>query len=246
MLPTTTYIATNPSIITNGLKSYWQFENPNCFLGIISGNPASGRTFHDLTNPAISGSVGSLTYIYNVNSGSFRSNALARLKVNNTGLKNFTEWSINFWTGNVAAGVQCGQFENGDNTFPRYSCTLYNNNGGHTGIDCIVYNAALVGLVGYSSNVANVTGWHNYALTYTKNTDVNGSGSVSYYQDGNFLNTVSGFPPTEPLVGNLMDIGHNTLFNGNHWMNMMALYDRPLSTDEVLYNYNATKWRFNF
>src|ERR1035437_9996788 len=63
--PAYDYTTQNPGIITNGLISYYEFNNPNCYIG-------NGTVVRDLVTPL--DNTGQLdassVYAYNINTGS--------------------------------------------------------------------------------------------------------------------------------------------------------------------------------
>jgi hypothetical protein len=103
-------------------------------------------------------------------------------------------------------------------------------------------NSIRLGLSGYEA-VANYTisvdAFHNIVVTYTTGV----GGSVKFYIDGVLMTSGaidSGFRPTGQFVG----FGSAQLYAMQGKGNIIHIYNRALSTTEVLQNYNALKSRF--
>ena len=78
-------------------------------------------------------------------------------------------------------------------------------------------------------------GWYNLALTYTTNT-------LSLYVNGVLYGSRIYAPLTAPSYPLEMFGGsvNETLGEGN----LFKMYNRALSAEEILQNYNATKYRY--
>ena len=231
--PAFDYATQNPGIITNGLVCYYSFENPNCYIG----NGTAIKDLSKLENTGVIG-VGSL-YVPNSNTGSFYfSPALgAYIQCTNLGLRDFstTGMTIGFWANyDGASNTQGVAMDNGDAGTRTIQIGIFNGYAGRTAIEW--YNNYQGER--FSDNVATVNGWHYWALSVI--------GSINWYQDGNLINTTTGLANLPAVNGGAFYIGtdwpYSDYFRG--FINDIQIYDRILSTDEIAYNYSATKWRF--
>jgi hypothetical protein len=238
---TTTYISQNPGIITNGLVAYYSFENPNCWIG------SNVRMANDLVS-SNTGSFGtSATISYNGNTGSLWCTGVANRNIlcQNIGLTNMSASSFCFWTNfNGSSGQQGGVFAGGAAAQRNFQGAIRNNYSTYTGLE---WYSSYTGEF-FSNNVASVTGWHFWTIVH-QNTGST-TGTISWYQDGNLINTTLNVPNNGPLTNTasyaFVTIGHDfyaTYFRG--FINSVAIYNRALSAAEVLYNYSAGKWRFS-
>ena len=229
-----TYNANNPSIITKGLISNWDFSNPLCFIGV------SGSTIYDLmpTHNNANANIGSLAYSYNANSGGFVMGSGKFITGSNSIIKSLTNvtacsW-VNYTGGSGTAGNILAVGASSNRLFQYNVSNNVNSNGYHTGVETYSQNIG----EHYSSNVSSVTGWHMWSICI-------GNNSITYYQDGTRINQQTGVNNMAPITNGGIQIGNDyftTYFPGT--ISTVAVYNRLLSDSEVLYNYNATKYRF--
>ena len=238
------YSSQNPGILTNGLVTYWSFENPNSWLG-------PGVTIvRDLVSTATGSVLASAQIIYNINTGSVYSppggGVNRRLLCQSNAALTATgpsgsSWC--FWT-NLSSSLTTTTpiFQSGGGT-NNALCYMISGSGGIYGLQ---FQNFYVGSNLTTTGVTNLTGWHFWTVT-TANVSSSASSSVVFYQDGNQLNTVNNvYPITAGSDGVALYLGGTsyvvTPFRG--WLNSFFVYNRTLTPAEVLYNYNATKWRF--
>ncbi len=97
--------------------------------------------------------------------------------------------------------------------------------------------------------------WHHIAITY----DQGALGSVSLYVDGVLDTTVPNTAPWSWPVGQLLEVGRDTLYDGGYWRNYngamddFRMYNRILTAPEIssaftgaLVDTTALQLRFNF
>jgi hypothetical protein len=256
------YSSQNPGIITNGLVAYYQFENPNCWLG------TGVRTVRDLSGfsnftgsfqsaAAISGSTVTSGPYYIPPSlicpGATTRGLLCQMSSSTQGKyiynppDGYTHAAWAYFTGTV--GQTGCIMVNGSSAQRVGQMSLYSGSGGHTGMeyyDNSVGEYFSANLTGSTWPGTPINGWHYWAITVTP-TNTGASSSLSFYRDGTLINTLAGQAPLQKFVvanTNLL-FGYDyysTYFRG--YINCATIYKRPLSAIELTYNYTALKWRF--
>ena len=243
--PSFDYTTQNPGIITNGLISYYEFNNPNCYIG-------HGTEVRDLFTPL--GNTGQLNvssaYAYNINSGSmiFTTEHITYQSIVCTmnGIDNFTSGAISicYWCrydgGDGTQGIVVAGgskiFEGHPQSNRIFQSGIQNNyNGGGIVLEWYSVNTDEY----FSSPIGTVNGWHQWTTTV-------GGGNINWYQDGNLINTQVGIPELSSTDIPVMQIGTDAYgndFSGS--INCLQIYNRILTLTEVAYNYNAGKWRFS-
>ena len=211
-----------PNIVTNGLVLYLDAANRQSY---ISGS----TTWTDVSN---NGNNGTLTNGPTFNTGSGGSivfdgvddyvNAPSSLYVDN--------FTLNAWVYKTASGIQ----------------TIMAKGNASFQLNFYLRIAGPSGFFGTNSNFTEITvadltlnTWNNTVLTYDKN-------NLNYFLNGVFIGQVSAtntptLSSSNTIVGRLGD------YNGQYWTGRIAstqIYNRALSAQEVLQNYNATKARF--
>ena len=103
------------------------------------------------------------------------------------------------------------------------------------------YNILPTSYVYVSNHNISMNAWHNIAVTYVTGT----SSQVKVYIDGVLVNTgtisYSDWRPSGQFVGFGMTAGNSGKGKGS----IIKIYNKALTGQEVLQNYNATKSRFN-
>ena len=223
-----------PNIVSDGLRFHIDPANPNSY-------PGSGTTMNSLTDSQTCTLINGPTFDAG-NKGSIvfdGTNDCGRITTN--GLTNFANQSftIDMWVKLDDTTSTQGLF-----TYP-YNDTLSGNAFCYgifvsSGLIFLAYNK---GNGTYNSPAAFLPttqgNWFRVCVTYT-------SGSQKMYlnQFQNFSTTVTNtisFSQMEVVIGAFLDNGTLPL-NGN--VADVKYYDRALTSDEVLQNYNATKSRF--
>jgi len=92
-----------------------------------------------------------------------------------------------------------------------------------------------------SSALADFGNWHHFVGTYEGS-----SGTIKLYIDGSLVNTQTGAPSvTTDLSGYFKISKANGAEFGIGQIANLKIYNRALTTSEVLHNYNALKGRFS-
>ena len=228
----------SPKIVNNGLVLSLDAANNKSY-------PGSGTTWTDLSGNSYNGTLTNGPTFNSGNGGSIVFDGVNDYvdTANSTGL-NFTNTSgtVSLWFKTSVA-----------NTF------LIAKNMDSTGGWGVLIDASGIPLFEAKNNASgasafyryvNVTGtnnvWHNIVAAFTTSTSVVANNTVSMYFDG-VLNQSA---LTQVLVygGNTagtIQLGRRTsggYFSGN--ISNVQIYNRLLSANEVLQNYNATKARF--
>ena len=228
----------SPKIVTDGLVLYLDAANTKSY---VSGS----TTWNDISRGGNNGTLVNGPTFSSQNGGSIVFDGVNDYvdTANSTGL-NFTNTSgtVSLWFKTSVA-----------NTF------LIAKNMDSTGGWGVLIDASGIPLFEAKNNASgasafyryvNVTGtnnvWHNIVAAFTTSTSVVANNTVSMYFDG-VLNQSA---LTQVLVygGNTagtIQLGRRTsggYFNGN--ISNVQIYNRLLSANEVLQNYNATKARF--
>jgi len=220
----------SPQIVTDGLVLYLDAANPSSYPGTgttwtdLSGNNNTGT----LTNgPSFNGSNGGSI----VFDGSTQYGTVPDFSMGST-------LTVDAWVKTSSSSVMeifC-RGTNGDTSgmlFAFVSGQLYG--GGNSGSG---WNSSAL----YTPTL-NDNKWHYVAGVF--NQTVN---QIIGYVDGILGNTVTstfllgGYTPTNSRIGRNQN-GSTQFWNGN--ISIMRIYNRLVSTAEILQNYNATKGRFN-
>ena len=91
-----------------------------------------------------------------------------------------------------------------------------------------------------SSALADFSNWHYFAGTYEGS-----SGTIKLYVDGSLQNTQTGAPAATTDLSSYFKIAKANGTNfGTGQISNVKMYNRALSANEVLHNYNALKSRF--
>jgi hypothetical protein len=220
-----------PPIVTNGLVLALDAANPKSYV--------SGSTiWNNLANPLLSGSLVNGPTFSSANGGSIVFDGTNDyVVVNNIALTGNISITISGWV-NVISNLQTdnGIFVYGRDGTQLQVCGIYYRTSdpnvrftawGGTGVD---YQTGFV----KDFNV-----WHYWTIVYNTT-------SVSIYRDGIIDPVGSVLRNLNFTLGTLLIGG--TVGNGaynNQYTSNSQIYNRALSAQEVLQNYNATKGRFN-
>lgn len=223
-----------PNLVTNGLVFCLDAANPKSYVGngltwsdISLGSTFSGTLFNGVS--FTSSYYGNMDFDGSSAYGSFGSNSI-------TGTAPLT---IGGWL-NVRTHSTFGiaaMIGNGNTGQMMYIGYSFNNSGGG------VSNTIGGGLYGsnFGSGVSASTGWHDVVITFS-----GGSGATfSMYVDGSLKLTASMTPnilSTSIYLGKA-NTGTQYYYNGS--IGGFRVYNRCLSSSEVLQNYFATKSRYN-
>jgi hypothetical protein len=222
----------NPTLVTDGCVYAFDAANIKSYSG-------SGLTVNGLVG--IGGTLVNGVGFSSTNYGSFFFDG-SNDYINTTFLVDFVNISVNVWfnskTYTSAPNYAC-VLANQQSTSPYQSFDLRKKNGSTNTLQLSMSTT------GSASEIANDIGnlsndtWYNICFTY------DGSNIKAY------SNSVLAF--TYPSVGNLrtstipLMIGQNPSFAGrNLFMNLsqVHIYNRALSSSEILQNFNATRGRY--
>jgi len=224
----------SPKIVTDGLVLYLDAANPNSYVsgsttwrdisrGGNNGTLVNGPTF----NSANGGSI-----VFDGTNDRINCGDPVSLRLQNEvtlsswfNINVYKAWSALIGRGNVTTGVYVMQLANTSNKV-RFS---YNSNNPWTvnvvdGNTTLLTNAWYHSVVTYSNSVVNM--YINGVLDRTANI-----GNISFITNPGYDVYLAHDPP-----------GADEFFNGR--IALSQIYNRALSSQEVLQNYNATKTRF--
>lgn len=224
-----------PKIVTDGLVLALDAANTKSY-------PGSGTTWGDLSGNNLNGSfVNSVSYSSDFNGTLLFDGVNERVNVSPSSLiqnltTNFTfQAFVRFNT----SGGQYGIFTKGTNF--RDGWTVYVRQGPQFSLIGCNDSGVSSGLLAPTpSGGISTNTW--YQITYTYNNTI-----VSSYINGVQSNTESysetfNSSGTSPYIGHGPSIGTPKYWPGN--ISNVTLYNRALTSSEILQNYNATKSRF--
>jgi hypothetical protein len=217
----------NPSVVTNGLVLYLDAANSRCYSG-------SGITVNSLIG-GFGGSCVNGTGFSNVNNGSFLfdgTNDYINIVVPNLPIL-ASPRTVNIW------------FHTNSNSWLTDNRTLFEYGliGGTFGVDMDTYPAMQIYTWGRDlqwNTTFALTGWKNIQVVYSDKT-------IGVYESGifttsatfaEFINTQS----TPVTIGRSLINPFWTSFNS--YISQVSIYNRALTQQEILQNYNATKARY--
>jgi len=237
----------NPRIVTSGLVFAWNGLDSNSWDGIstthydlISGNPGTKTGANAITKTN--------NHVYFTGGG------------NRTAYVSFPSANITVPTGNEGTWMWASYFIDGGsfdhpNIGKETTGTWSGTNGfvfgtgwgtdgprwGIAGTAYTVYNDVAASTGDYRENV-----WQIYTVTYTRNSS---TGLQTYLSDSNGTRLCDQRTTPDSAIGsnsNALHIGATNSRGGNWngYMDFVYMWDRALTYEEVLQNYNATKTRF--
>jgi len=152
-------------------------------------------------------------------------------------------WSISLWT----------NLDDFSYSYPELFILKTNE---ATGFTCFMGNASSYTGINFGSNsnfakfktTGDISGdlvgaWVNIILTYNGNDKATSNNYIIYVNGASVLNTATGtFAAVDNRFSNIGVGNTNNYFDGN--IGPVHIYNRALSSTEVLHNYNALKSRF--
>lgn len=223
-----------PTIVNNGLVLALDAADKNSY-------PGSGTTWRDMSS---NNNTGTLT-----NGPTFNSANGGSIVFDGTNDYVSVNTAASIPTGATARTVNIWFFTN-PSTWAADVNNLFQYGGGTTrtsfGIDFSTYPVMEVWTyaddITFSSSFAQ-TGWKNITVTY------NGATTILVYENGSFTQTKT-LAGALNTTANTIAIGaaNPAVYSGYYFTGSIAttqLYNRALSSTEVLQNYNALKSRFN-
>jgi hypothetical protein len=223
-----------PNIITSGLVLALDAANTKSY-------PGSGTTWRDLSGNNNTGTlVGTPTFNSNPNSFTFASNKNITTTLSNIALSaaTFIAWVYPTQTQGTYTGLIFNRTGYGGSTAPATGLDFFTNNSvGYT------WNNTVATYTWNSGLTTPINQWSMVAVTVNSTTAVaylcqaSGITSSTNTTTHAVLSGMNFFIACDPL-----DTSLRTLI-GN--LSTSLIYNRALSSQEVLQNYNATKARFN-
>jgi hypothetical protein len=225
----------SPKIVTDGLVLYLDAANTK---SIVSGSTTWTDLSRNGNNGTLTPGVSGLTFSRD-GGGSLVFDGTDDYVATNYTLPSNTSFTITAWAKSSTASVQNRVFGNADSVSGTSGVDIIWGYVGSTQIYCVRRNGANNGTLDTQSTAITnlLTGWHQVVYTYSTT-----AGSLIYV-DGTQVgsNTNTGF--SSALTFRVGRDGNGTdKFNGQ--VSQVQIYNRALSAQEVLQNYNATKSRF--
>jgi hypothetical protein len=225
----------SPKVVTDGLVLYLDAANPKSY-------PGSGTAWGDISRGGNNGTLVNGPTYSSANGGSIVFDGTNDFVV----VSNFPQLPVSSSarTVNIWFKPNVSTWQNTVNNMFFYGTT--DTNGATFGIDFSTYPVMEVYTWGgagrdlmFSSSFSQ-TGWSNITVTY------NGSTTLSIYENGtntqNTTITQCNTGNTDIWVGAIRPTYQPWYYEGN--IAQVQIYNRALSAQEVLQNYNATKTRF--
>ena len=215
----------SPRIVTNGLVCCLDAHDPKSYNG-------SGSTWSDRSGNGRDGSlIASPTYT----GESFNLNGSTQW-VEITGMTNFA--TANKFTCEIWGKSDNSTWNNSGLLVSKRNQFIISTNSGATGMTWYAYIAG-VGWQSIGTSGVNIQNWHCYTFVYTGgllyayvNGELSNSGGNAAWSIGSDTGTT--------YIGK--DDGIVRSLDGD--VSTTRFYDRALTAEEVLQNYNATKGRF--
>lgn len=218
----------SPKVISDGLVLYLDATNPRSYSG-------TGSTWADLSGYGYNSTlVSSPTYINNkYGQLAFNGSTQYATVPYTSTLWNGQTYTLSLWAKKIGLGDQ-GTFGIMISKDINYIAHAYN---GKTMAS--FRNSTGQQILIYGNNPASYNEWRHYAFTYDGTVGVlyeNGAATGSTALSGNVVNSSS-----NPFyIGRFDDGGYHL----NGCIAGAMVYNRALSADEVLQNYNATKYKY--
>jgi hypothetical protein len=221
---------TGANIIRNGLVLALDAASKNSY-------PGSGTTWTDLSGNNNNGTLVNSPTFSSADGGSIVFNGTTQYITTGKQINVITSnWTVNVWfktTGSDNIGSLVVRGFSGESL--QWRCELQASTGK---VNFLMRNGSDQSVLG--TTATNNTGWH--MATYTNNSNL-----VTVYLDGIAENsaTITNLSniPYNVVLGRLGDSVGVYYYRGN--IATTQIYNRNLTTTEILQNYNATKSRFN-
>lgn len=245
-----------PNIIKDGLVFYFDAGSPNSYY-----SPSESVIWKDISGSGLTGTLINGAYYSSNVGGSFIFDGLDDY-VDNIGtvsdfsfIQNTSIFSINFWfkvnnlnTDNSVLGTSITTVNKGFYAGFRYINALF----GQNAFACYGFRGQLAKQVfngATNDNIITDTNWHN--ACYTNNDELIGQ----WYVDGVSATTTSRYNPVSANAPDGIKSTGDSTYNLNvarpngpstynplgGSLSSLTIYNKALSAQEVLQNYNATK-----
>jgi hypothetical protein len=228
-----------PNIVTNGLVLYLDAANPESY---VSGSTA----WNDISRGGNNGTLVNGPTFNSENGGSIVFDGVNDYITgsNNISISQTQPFTLEFWS-NISAYSPANQAFCQLKTDTTYGFTVFaSQNINYSGI---TFGSTNTWIKLKNSNIPILTNtWYNIAITY------NGSSAEISSNYRMYLNTQQQVLNNAGSLINLSQINNiGTIENGsrgidnlNGRISLFKIYNRALSAEEILQNYNATKTRF--
>ncbi len=216
-----------PRLITNGLVLYLDAGNTKSYSG--------GTIWTDLSGYGNHGTLSGCTFDSS-NFGSIAFNGNNYVSINDDPNLNFSIFTYSGWLLNTDTNLNWNRVLSKKDLFTDndgYEISLYTG----TGTDMYISGAGNTFAVINNINWIN-TGWHNLVVIFN-NTVVSVYFDNVYKGQGNINPVVSN---SRPLFLGKINSESTTQWEGK--MGNVSMYNRVLSTSEVLQNFNALRGRY--
>jgi hypothetical protein len=218
----------SPKVITDGLVLYLDAANPKSY---VSGS----TTWGDLSR---SGNNGTL-----INGVGYNSSNLGSLSFD--GIDDYVQCpninpgnslSVDVWFNKISGTGFQGILGNWNSTGPGDSWLITQNSGNRSSF-YVRFNASSGDDIIDTTTTISSNVWYNYTGTFSNST-------LSLYRNGILVNSKSTLQNT--IFQNLLNIwvGRFSTLYFSGLIPIGRVYNRALSAQEILQNYNATKTRF--
>jgi hypothetical protein len=236
------------NIVRNGLVYYLDAAKANSYNG-------SGTSAYDISGTGATSTLINGVAYSNSNGGNFVFDGTNDyLSSNNIDLTNTNKVTVTLW----AKILNYRETVGGGNCLFEFSSNLNSTTGGFvvsfaddsSGIYLNTFpivvgvrgNSNNYNLSSFSKTLVNDLGWHHWACIFDK--------SLSGVECSLYIDGVLRTPTITPITADNTNNFDNTTLNlsgrfyGNHAISNLQLYNRVLSSIEILQNYNATKNRY--
>jgi len=219
----------SPKLVTNGLSLYLDAGNARSY-------PGSGTTWTDLISTTKTGTLTNGPTYDSTNGGSIVYDGVDdSCSIGSLGLTGFTQLTVNVWYySNINSSTALTRCSSVGNAF------------------ILHYRGAGFYLVGNDSTVSNYLGWQTTipATQWVMLTGTwNGSTMKLYQNAAKQANELSFAGGANGILANINTISLGYNFNASQpWTNgkiaSCSLYNRALTNDEIMQNFNAFRGRF--
>lgn len=224
-----------PNIVKDGLVLKLDAGNKKSY-------PTSGTTWTDISGNGNNGTLTNGPTFDSENNGSLVFDGVNDyVTLPNVGVSNLSAFSVSFWAKKSNPSNNVTVYSEGTpSSWPSNLFIIYFGGSENSGACRVWYGHPTISspLIG-ETNVVNGN-W--YYVTYNQTNTSNRSLYVNTIVEATNTNTINS-SSTNTYIGANNNKGNMTQF-GDFTLSNLHSYNRALSTEEILQNYNATKGRF--
>jgi hypothetical protein len=219
---------TGPKIATNGLELYLDAANMKSYSG-------SGATWNDLSNNSNGGTLVNGPTFNSVNGGSIVFDGINDY-VQCPNINPGNSLSVDVWFNKISGTGFQGILGNWNSTGTGDSWLITQDSGNRSSF-YIRFNDSSGDVIADTTTTISSNVWYNYTGTFSNST-------LSLYRNGILVNSKSTLQNT--IFQNLLNVwvGRFSTLYFSGLIPIGRVYNRALSTQEILQNYNATKTRY--